>query len=254
VAREASKTRKLWTAETAALLHGRGIDIGCGDDPVASDAMRFDRQEGDAQDIGRYLSQRFDYVFASHVLEHMRDPQSALANWFALLKPGGHLFVLVPDEDLYELGHIPSLFNDDHKWTFTIHKNRSWSPVSQNVLGLARSLPGEIVSLELQDLGYDRRLARHTPGRWGLRLFTLYRRLSKRIESATTRRRIGLILNALGMPIDQTTFPDDRMAQIQLIVRKPERANGVDQPAGPERERSNSASALAAAAAGGSSK
>jgi SAM-dependent methyltransferase len=254
MAREASKTRKLWTAETAALLRGRGIDIGCGDDPVAADAVRFDRREGDAQDIGRYVSERFDYVFASHVLEHMRDPQSAFASWFALLKPGGHLFVLVPDEDLYEQGIFPSLFNDDHKWTFTIHKNRSWSPVSQNLLDLARSLPGEIVNLELQDRGYDRRQVRHTPGRWALRLFTLYRRLSRRIQSATTRRRLGRLFNALGMPIDQTTFPDDRMAQIQLIVRKPERANGVDQPADPERGWSSSASAPAAAAAGGSSK
>jgi len=255
MAREASKTRKLWTSETTALLRGRGIDIGCGDDPVAPDAVRFDRQDGDAQDVSRYVSERFDYVFASHVLEHVTDPRSALASWFALLKPGGHLFVLVPDEDLYELGHFPSLFNDDHKWTFTIHKNRSWSPASHNVLDLARSLPGEIVSLELHDHGYDRRLARHTPGRWALWLFTLYTHVSKKIRSATARRRIGLALNLVGMPIDQTTFPDDRMAQIQLIVRKPvDGLKGDDNQLGLGDRRSSKQSAATAAESGGSSK
>lgn len=217
--------------------------------------MRFDRPDGDAQDIGRYVSERFDYVFASHVLEHMKDPEAALASWFALVKPGGHLFVLVPDEDLYELGRFPSLFNDDHKWTFTIHKNRSWSPVSRNLFDLGCSLPGKIVSLELQDRGYDRRLARHTPSRWALGLFALYSRLSKRIESAAIRRRLGLVLNALGMPIDQTTFPDDRMAQIQLIVRKPvrETANGEHHPQRGE-NRSSKESAASAAESAGSSK
>ena len=30
----------------------------------------------------------------------MRDPATALANWFRTVKPGGHLIVTVPDEDL----------------------------------------------------------------------------------------------------------------------------------------------------------
>lgn len=251
---EASKTRRIWDERVLGLLAGEGIDIGCGDDPILPGVDRFDRSDGDANNISAVVSKRYDFVFAAHCLEHMVDACAALAEWFSLVRPGGHLIVLVPDEDLYEQGIFPSLFNDDHKWTFTIHKNCSWSPVSQNLLDLARSLPGEIVNLELQDRGYDRRLVRHTPGRWALRLFTLYRWLSRRIESATARRRLGILFNALGMPIDQTTFPDDRMAQIQLIVRKPERANGVDQPADPQRGWSSSASAPAAAAAGGSSK
>ena len=252
--REASKTRRIWDERVLGLLAGEGIDIGCGDDPVLPGVDRFDRSDGDANNISAVVTKRYDFVFAAHCLEHMVDVRAALAEWFSLVRPGGHLIVLVPDEDLYEQGVFPSLFNDDHKWTFTIHKNRSWSPVSQNLLDLARSLPGEIVNLELQDGGYDRLLVRHTPGGWALRLFTLYRWLSRRIQSATTRRRLGILFNTLGMPIDQTTFTDDRMAQIQLIVRKPEGANAVDQPADPERGWSSSASASAAAAAGGSSK
>jgi SAM-dependent methyltransferase len=218
--REASKTLRMWHCRWRSLLEGDGIDIGCGDDPVTPDVKRFDRIHGDAQEISRYVDGTFDFVFASHVLEHMENPQIALEQWFGLVRPGGHLIVLVPDEDLYEQGHYPSLFNDDHKWTFTISKERSWSPVSLNLLDVARSVPGVIVSLELQDRGYDRRLARHTPGRRGLRLFTLHRHFSRRIRSAAARRWLGLTFNAFGMPIDQTAFPDDRLAQIQLVVRK----------------------------------
>ncbi len=65
-----------------------------------------------------YVKRQYDFVFASHVLEHM-DPRAALEDWLSLVRPGG-LIVLVPDEDLYEQGHVPSLFNDDHKHTFTI--------------------------------------------------------------------------------------------------------------------------------------
>ena len=53
----------------------------------------------------------------------MRDPRSAIAQWWGLVKPGGVLFVIVPDEDLYEQGFWPSRFNCDHKWTFTIAKH-----------------------------------------------------------------------------------------------------------------------------------
>ena len=32
----------------------------------------------------------------------------------------------------------PSRWNGDHKWTFTLHKERSWSPRSINVVDLVR--------------------------------------------------------------------------------------------------------------------
>jgi GT2 family glycosyltransferase/2-polyprenyl-3-methyl-5-hydroxy-6-metoxy-1,4-benzoquinol methylase len=38
-----------------------------------------------------------DFVVCNHVLEHMRDPLGALREWLRVLKPGGHLYVSVPD-------------------------------------------------------------------------------------------------------------------------------------------------------------
>jgi O-methyltransferase len=66
----------------------------------------------------------------------MVDVREALNNWICIVKPGGFLIITVPDEDLYEQGQWPSRFNSDHKWSFTIHKNRSQLPRSINVIDL----------------------------------------------------------------------------------------------------------------------
>jgi hypothetical protein len=92
----------------------------------------------------------------------MHDPRKTLLEWWKLVRPSDHLFFIVPDEDLYEQGVFPSRFNPDHKATFTLSKAQSWSPLSLNVLDLAQSLPSsQIVSLVLQDQGYDRSQLRH---------------------------------------------------------------------------------------------
>lgn len=94
-----------------------------------------------------------DFVHSSHCLEHMVDPRVALANWLRILRPGGHLICIVPDEDLYEQGVFPSTFNRDHKTTFTIFKKASWSPASVNVLDLLRTLDADVAikKIELLD-------------------------------------------------------------------------------------------------------
>src|SRR5436190_21819017 len=97
--------------------------------------------EGDAQTLPGIPAESFDWVYSSHCLEHMRDPREALASWWRVLKPGGFLCVAVPDEDLYEQGIVPSVFNADHKVTFTINKSRSWSPRSFNLTELIGTLP-----------------------------------------------------------------------------------------------------------------
>lgn len=168
-----------------------------------------------------FVREQFDFVYSSHCLEHMRDPRRTLLGWWQLVRPGGHLFFIVPDEDLYEQGVFPSRFNPDHKATFTISKARSWSPVSINVLDLARSLPGgEIVRLVLQDQGYDRSLLRHQRTTTTSRIL----RFHLRVYNGLRRRGfpcISIIDNwqSRFAPIDQTMLPDV-LAQIQCIIRK----------------------------------
>lgn len=218
---EASKTRAIWTEFERGLIRGRGIDIGCGPDPVATDVRRFDLEDGDANRITQFVHEQFDYVYSSHCLEHMYDAVAALKEWWALVRPGGHLIFAVPDEDLYEQGVFPSRFNPDHKATFTISKARSWSPVSRNVLDLARGLPdAELVSLVLHDHGYDRRLVRFgpIPQPTGVKafLFRIYRGLRRR-----GLPRIDLVEARLSkyQAVDQTLRPGV-LAQIQCILRK----------------------------------
>ena len=151
---EATKARLSFGELEKRIFCGSGLDIGCGDDPLFPDVRRFDKQDGDANNITKYINEQFDYVFSSHCLEHMLDPLQALTEWWGVVKPGGYLYILVPDEDMYEKGIWPSKHNSDHKWTFTIHKHKSWSPVSINILDLIRELPScEPVSLGLVALG-----------------------------------------------------------------------------------------------------
>jgi SAM-dependent methyltransferase len=135
---------------------GQGIDIGCGDDPVTPGCVHWDRAQGDAQELVGLAPAQFDWVYSSHCLEDLGDPWCAVARWWEVLRPGGRLLIVVPDEDLYEQGFWPSRFNGDHRWTFTIHKSVSWSPVSINLTELLAALPGHTVRwIRTCDQGYD---------------------------------------------------------------------------------------------------
>ncbi len=217
---ETSKTRRIWTSFERSVLTGKGIDIGCGPDPVSPDARRFDVEEGDAGNILNHVSEKFDFVYSSHCLEHMSDPKKALRGWWELVKPGGHLFLIVPDEDLYEQGVFPSRFNPDHKVTFTIAKMRSWSPVSMNLLDLISALPdAHLVSIALQDHSYDRTIAFHGNFKPS-RLSRILIKTNRKLKQLTCIRLQALdALEASFTVVDQTLLPNV-LAQIQCIVKK----------------------------------
>ncbi len=140
---------------------GEGIDIGAGPDPLSQYAELFplmrscrdwDLKDGDAQYLASVADISLDFVHSSHCLEHMRDPREALHHWLRVLKPGGHMICTIPDEDLYEQGVFPSTFNKDHKWTFTMHKARSWSPKSINLMTLLSELSDRAQTIKVEQL------------------------------------------------------------------------------------------------------
>jgi SAM-dependent methyltransferase len=140
---------------------GEGIDIGAGEDVLGQYAEQFpgmrgcrswDLPDGDAQFLATVADGSYDFVHSSHCLEHMVDPAVAMHHWLRVLKPGGHLVVLVPDEDMYEQGVFPSTWNSDHKWTFTVHKHRSWSPKSVNLLDLLADFTDRASLLRIETL------------------------------------------------------------------------------------------------------
>jgi len=217
---ETSKTKKLWSETEWSYLQGEGIDVGCGPDPITQQAKAFDVADGDANNISAHVNKKYDFVFSSHCLEHMHDPPKALREWYSILKPGGYLFVIVPDEDLYEQGHFPSRFNNDHKWTFTICKRQSWSPKSLNVKCLAEELGGEIVSIQLQDKNYDYKLMNHRFGWWGYRMWRCFKKIVKVTRGTSVEKFMSRIYRSMGGAFDQTWMGGDRLAQIQLVIRK----------------------------------
>ncbi len=164
-------TRRLFDSRYATRWFvGNGLDIGPGPDSLALyaelfpriTALRlFDVVDGDAQTLAGVEDNTFDFIYASHCLEHVRDPSIALRSWIRVVKPAGHLVIAVPDEDLYEQGTWPSRFNPDHKTTWTLSKRESWSPVSVNVFSLLNELNDIVrpLKVELADHGYRHGLA-----------------------------------------------------------------------------------------------
>lgn len=223
---ETEKTNKVRNADFfEKYLSGKIIDIGGGDNLVLSSAERFDLEDGDANDITKYrTANSYDTVYSSHCLEHMRNPVHAICEWWKLVKPSGYMVLVVPDEDLYEQGFWPSRFNEDHKCTFRLSGESSWSPVSYNIVELLKSLPqSQLISVERQDKNYDYNLQLKYP--------------PKKVQIPNVYFRIKYLLNRLpfsyfrcdslykkiecklfGIPIDQTL--GNALAQIQVVCKK----------------------------------
>lgn len=87
----------------------RRLHLGCGEINVDNffniDArpMRHLHAVRDLSDLHGIRSDHFDFVFASHCLEHFsfRDLDSVLREWYRVIKPGGRLCLSVPDFDTY---------------------------------------------------------------------------------------------------------------------------------------------------------
>jgi SAM-dependent methyltransferase len=70
-------------------LRGTGLDRD-------GSHFRFHGEIEHVTSVAQLNGRQFDYVFASHVLEHCPDTYSALQEWRALLKVGGTLVIFVP--------------------------------------------------------------------------------------------------------------------------------------------------------------
>lgn len=108
-------------------LNGIGIDIGFGGDPVSDNAITLDlpnpytkpgkRQilRGDASNLSFICDNAFDYVYSSHLIEDFVDTYSVIKEWLRILKPGGYLCLLFPDEKRYREIENPLFHNMNHK-------------------------------------------------------------------------------------------------------------------------------------------
>ena len=160
---------------------GKGIDIGCGNDPIQSDQVELDVfafdhlfGHGDAQFMRHQQPASFDWVYSSHTLEHMHDPATALQNWWRILKPGGYLILLLPERDLYEKRTVlPSRWNEDHKYYFLL--DRDEKPHTLGLVPLVSRVckPGRIQEARtLMHEPFPTDPTKHSDGEYSIELVT----------------------------------------------------------------------------------
>jgi SAM-dependent methyltransferase len=114
---------------------GLGLDVGCGSRKTHPQALGVDIVPGGQ--IGKFGSERrrinqanictsgdnlymftdesLDYIVSRHNLEHYDDPEKTLKEWRRVLKKGGTLGVVLPDEDKVETLKL----DPTHKSSFT---------------------------------------------------------------------------------------------------------------------------------------
>jgi SAM-dependent methyltransferase len=119
---------------TAHYCVGCGVDVASQGDPVVPWAINFELPEaefayynsnhkprGPIQLSGHadklpFNDSSLDFVYSSHLLEDFTDWTPVLREWVRVLKPGGHLVILIPDRERWlaalERGQNP---NDFHR-------------------------------------------------------------------------------------------------------------------------------------------
>jgi hypothetical protein len=136
------------------------------------------------------------------------------------------MIITVPEENLYEQKIWPSIFNDDHKATFRLGGQNSWSEVSCDLLDLCQKLPQvKVIDACIQDESYDYRLQFKKIGkrlqkihRWQFSKNSLKRLLARTLYQILYMRFYVNTNNDIGTPIDQTG--GSALAQIQVVLQK----------------------------------
>jgi len=124
--------------EVVRYTRGVGLDVGCGPRTTFPHWIGLDNgineflfnvacepnvRIKDCGDLSLFSSKSMDFVFSSHLLEHIEPERVAavLKEWWRVLKEGGHLTLYLPDEDEYpKIGEEGA--NPDHKWN--VNKDR----------------------------------------------------------------------------------------------------------------------------------
>jgi ADP-heptose:LPS heptosyltransferase/predicted SAM-dependent methyltransferase len=114
----------------APYLRGKGLDLGAGDFKVLPHVISVDNMNHekfgfqikpdimcDCTNLSMFTSQSMDFIYSSHLLEHIEDYKAALNEWWRLVKQDGYLILYLPHKDFYpNIGEKGS--NPDHKHDF----------------------------------------------------------------------------------------------------------------------------------------
>lgn len=121
---EAAKIR--W--ELVEYTKGRGLDLGCGQFKAFPHFIGVDNGHhwgmkgvdvhvDTCEDLSLFADCSMDFVFSSHLLEHIVDTKAALKEWYRVIKDDGYLVLYLPHKELYpNVGQEGA--NPDHKHDF----------------------------------------------------------------------------------------------------------------------------------------
>jgi SAM-dependent methyltransferase len=151
----ALKRRQADTWLTESVFRGVALDIGGASDALSREMFPgldsvtvIDTALGtDGRDLSLYPDNSIDLTYSSHTLEHIPEYEWALREWWRVVKPGGYMLVVVPDEQYYEQCLWPSRFNADHKHSWSLWK-RSPLPRHLNLVPLMLGVIGDTGELE----------------------------------------------------------------------------------------------------------
>ena len=101
----------------------------------------------------------YDFIFSNHVLEHIVDNRKVLSNLAASLKPGGYIYIQMPNAVEKRLSLSKKFLRAHESWAENEHVGQTLTLTS--------------LSEELSSLGCTVLLARHLVGFWGELRFEL---------------------------------------------------------------------------------
>ena len=157
---EKARQRRLQEGFFEKYIHGCGVDVGCGADVVIPDAIQWDKPL-DAHSLYKpsgegIASASLDFTYSSHCLEDLENPWAAIREWWRVIRPGGHLAILVPHRNLFECRKtLPSAGNKNHRWFFLLDRNEE--PVTLGLVPLVASVcpDSELIYAKTCDEGYS---------------------------------------------------------------------------------------------------
>ena len=86
---------------------GKGVDIGCGTEPVHPDIIALDQQPDrryahadivhNCENLDVFAENVLDFIFSSHCLEDFENIPEVFRSWWSRLKIGGVMVLLLPD-------------------------------------------------------------------------------------------------------------------------------------------------------------
>ena len=102
--------------EIVEYTRGRGLDLGCGNYKPFEHFVGVDNGDhcrkfgwtsaanfhvDTCEKLDMFASGAMDFVFSSHLLEHLKNYKGALKEWWRIIRPGGYLVLYLPHKEFY---------------------------------------------------------------------------------------------------------------------------------------------------------